>query len=79
MEGRNKRNKKMQVEEQVVQEFPRRCPYCDQIVSYDDLHLKPGENEIKCLSCKRRYIKVVAPSFTEGDHGSRSDNDGTLR
>jgi len=49
----------MQVEEQVVQEFPRRCPYCDQIVSYDDLHLKPGENEIKCLSCKKKYIKVV--------------------
>ena len=47
------------LEEQVVQEFPRRCPYCEQIVSYDDLHLKPGENEIKCLSCKKKYIKVV--------------------
>ena len=47
------------LEEQVVQEFPRRCPYCEQIVSYDDLHLKLGENEIKCLFCKKKYIKVV--------------------
>jgi len=50
---------KRKLEEQVVQEFSRRCPYCEQIVSYDDLHLKPGENEIKCLSCKKKYIKVV--------------------
>ena len=50
---------KRKLEEQVVQEFPRRCPYCEQIVSYDDLHLKPGENEIKCLSCQKKYIKVV--------------------
>ena len=53
---------KKKIEEQVVQEFPYRCPYCDQIVSYDDLHLKPGENEIKCLYCKKKYIKVVIDS-----------------
>jgi hypothetical protein len=23
------------------------------------LHLKPGENEVKCPSCKKKYIKVV--------------------
>ena len=57
---------KKKIEEQVVQEFPYRCPYCEQEVSYDDLHLKPGENEIKCLSCKKKYIKLVTPSLTEG-------------
>ena len=57
--------------EQVIQKFPYRCPYCEQPVSYDDLDLKPGENEVKCPSCKRTYIKLVAPLLTEGDHGSR--------
>ncbi|MBM4307497.1 MAG: hypothetical protein FJ115_00715 [Deltaproteobacteria bacterium] len=64
---------KKKLEEQIVQEFPHRCPYCDQVVSYEDIQLKEGENEIECPSCKRKYIyiKVVAPSFTEGDYGSR--------
>jgi len=26
------------------------------------LHLKPGENEVKCPSCKRTYIKIVPGS-----------------
>jgi rubrerythrin len=48
--------------EQVVQKFLYRCPYCDHFITYDDLHLKPGENEIKCPSCKRTYIKIVPDS-----------------
>jgi transposase-like protein len=58
-------------EEQIVQKLPYRCPYCEQPITYDDLNLKPGENEITCPSCKRTYIKLVAPPLTEGDHGSR--------
>jgi transposase-like protein len=61
---------KKKLEEQVVQKFPHRCPYCDQIISYEKFDLKVGENEIVCPSCKRTYIKLVAPSFTEGDHES---------
>ncbi len=51
---------KKKLEEQVVQEFPYRCPYCDQIVSYKKYDLKSGENVIKCPSCKGEYIKVVS-------------------
>jgi len=59
----NSGNKKMQVEEQVVQEFPYRCPYCEQEVSYKKIKLKVGENVIECPSCKGEYIKVVSSSF----------------
>jgi DNA-directed RNA polymerase subunit RPC12/RpoP len=48
------------MEEQVIQKFSYRCPYCDQPVSYDQFDLKPGENEIECPSCKRIYIKVAS-------------------
>ncbi len=57
--------------EQVVQKLTYRCPYCEQPITYDDLNLKPGENEIQCPFCKRTYIKLVTPSLTESDHGSR--------
>ena len=46
-------------EEQLVQKFPYRCPYCDKVISYEKVNLKVGENEIKCPSCKEVYIKVV--------------------
>ena len=57
--------------EQVIQKLPYRCPYCEQPISYDQSNLKVGENEVICPSCQRTYIKLVAPSLTEGDHGSR--------
>ena len=56
---------KKKLEEQVVQKFPYRCPYCDQIVSYDKFDLKSGENEIECPTCKKKYIKVVSGSLSE--------------
>jgi len=56
---------KRKLGEQVVQEFPHRCPYCEQTITYDQLNLKIGENEIQCPSCKKKYIKVVADSFEE--------------
>ncbi len=62
---------KKEAKEQIIQKFPYRCPYCDQTISYDQFDLKIGENEIQCPSCKKIYIKVVAPSFTEGDNSSR--------
>jgi rubrerythrin len=65
MKGRNKRYKKKELEEQVIQKLPYRCPYCDHPITYDDLHLKPRENEVKCPSCKRNYIKVGSDSFGE--------------
>ena len=60
MNRRSNPHKKKEFEEQWVQKFPRCCPYCDQPVSYDQLDLKVGENEIQCLSCKKTYIKVVS-------------------
>jgi len=51
---------KKRLEGQVVQEFPYRCPYCDQEVSYEKIKLRVGENVIECPSCKKKYIKVVA-------------------
>jgi len=53
------------LEEQVIQKFPYRCPYCDQPVSYDQFDLKIGENKIGCPSCKKIYIKVVGDSFED--------------
>jgi Zn finger protein HypA/HybF involved in hydrogenase expression len=53
------------LEEQVIQKFPYRCPYCDQPISYDQFDLKVGENKIQCPSCKKTYIKVVSGSFKE--------------
>ena len=50
---------KKKLEEQIIQKFPHRCPYCDRPISYDQLDLKEGENEIECPSCKRIYVKVV--------------------
>jgi len=52
--------RKQELEEQVIQKFSYRCPYCDRPVAYDDLHLKPGENEVKCPSSKRVYIKIAS-------------------
>jgi predicted SprT family Zn-dependent metalloprotease len=59
---RNKGPEKKEVEEHLVQEFPYRCPYCDQPISYDPFDLKAGENEIRCSSCRKVYIKVVSDS-----------------
>jgi DNA-directed RNA polymerase subunit RPC12/RpoP len=61
-----------ELEEQIIQKFLYRCPYCDQPISYEQIHLKIGENEIECSSCKRRYIKVVSdispsPSSVKGE------------
>lgn len=69
--GGKKRHKKMEIKEQLVQKFPYRCPYCDRSISYEQFDLKSGENEIQCSSCKKIYIKMVAPSLTEDGHGSR--------
>jgi DNA-directed RNA polymerase subunit RPC12/RpoP len=56
---------KKKLEEQVIQKFSYRCPYCDQPISYDQVDLKMGENEIQCPSCKRIYIKVVSDRLGE--------------
>ena len=47
------------LEEQVIEKFPYRCPYCDQPISYVPFNLREGENEIECPSCKKIYVKVV--------------------
>jgi DNA-directed RNA polymerase subunit RPC12/RpoP len=60
----------MKLEEEIVQQFPYRCPYCDQPVSYDQFDLKIGDNEIQCPSCKRTYIKVVS-DFSHAPHAPR--------
>ncbi|MBP1708629.1 MAG: hypothetical protein H6Q40_418, partial [Deltaproteobacteria bacterium] len=48
--------------EQVVQSFPHCCPYCDQPIAYDQLHLRKGENPVQCPSCQRTFIKVLCDS-----------------
>ena len=45
--------------EQIIQAFPRRCPYCDEPVSDDQSDLRIGENPVECPSCHRIYIRVV--------------------
>jgi DNA-directed RNA polymerase subunit RPC12/RpoP len=65
MNRRNKHHQKKEFEEQLVQKFPYRCPYCDQPISYDPFDLKVGENEIRCFSCKKIFIKVVSDSHKE--------------
>ena len=59
-------------EEQVIQNFPHRCPYCDETISYDTFDLKPGENEIECPSCKKIYIKIISDSLNGPEHSSSS-------
>jgi len=46
-------------EEQLVQKFSYRCPYCNEPISYDQFNLKVGDNEIQCPSCKKIYIKII--------------------
>jgi DNA-directed RNA polymerase subunit RPC12/RpoP len=52
----------MGLEEQVVQKFPYRCPYCDQPVSYDRYDLQEGETPVRCPSCGKTYIRVITES-----------------
>mgnify|MGYP001561920324 CR=1 len=59
MRGRKKRYKKIELEEQLVQKFSYRCPYCNEPISYDQFNLKVGENEIQCPSCKKIYTKII--------------------
>jgi ribosomal protein L37AE/L43A len=63
------------LEEEVVQKFPYRCPYCDHPISYDQFNLRTGENEMKCPSCRKKYIKVVydgaSPSLLIKREGKR--------
>jgi hypothetical protein len=57
---------KRRYDEQVVQSFPHCCPYCDQPIAYDQLHLRKGENPVQCPSCQRTFIKVI-PDSEEGE------------
>jgi hypothetical protein len=68
---RKKGPKKKELEEQLVQKFPYRCPYCDQAISYNQFDLKVGENEIQCFSCKKIYIKVVLNSHDKKSWSAR--------
>jgi len=68
-EGKEERNKmEKRCDEQVVQRFRHRCPYCDQPITYEHLDLKTGENPIRCPSCHRTFIKVVSDSDEGGRH-----------
>jgi DNA-directed RNA polymerase subunit RPC12/RpoP len=57
---------KKKLEEQIIQKFPYRCPYCDEPVSYDQVDLKIGENEIRCPLCNKIYIKVISEEGRKG-------------
>ena len=60
-----KRKMEKRYDEQVVQRFPYRCPYCDDPIEYGHLDLKIGENFIRCPSCHRTFIKII-PDSKEG-------------
>lgn len=47
-------------EEIVIQSWPHRCPYCDEVISYDAYSLVEGENTIVCPSCQKTFIKIVS-------------------
>jgi uncharacterized Zn-finger protein len=64
---KDNRSMKKKLEEQVVQKFSHRCPYCDQTISYDEIELKRGENEIECPSCKKIYICIRGVSPDSGE------------
>lgn len=57
---RKKVNQTRMIDEFVIQKFPNRCPYCEEPISYDSIHLKIGDNEVECPFCKRKFIKVVS-------------------
>lgn len=63
-------------EEQVVQRFPNRCPYCDNEVSYEGINLKTGENEVVCPVCQRTYIKVIFDESNSLSSNRRERGDG---
>jgi len=67
---------KKELEEQVVQKFPHRCPYCDQPICYDQFDLGDGEHEIRCPSCRKIYIKVVGDCFGKGFPRKKPDRKG---
>jgi hypothetical protein len=67
---------KKKFEEQVVQRFPHRCPYCDRPISYDQFDLQDGENEIRCPSCEKIYIKVVGDRLERGFPGKKPNGNG---
>jgi len=73
---------KREMEERVVQKFPHRCPYCDQPLSYEKDSLNPGENEIVCPFCKKKFIKVVleeTPSYRKMKRGIPGRKRGRIR
>lgn len=53
-------------EEFVVQKLEPRCPYCDQVVSYDHVDLRAEENPITCPSCQKVFLKIRSPSKKKG-------------
>jgi uncharacterized C2H2 Zn-finger protein len=56
----------MELQQQVLQRLPHRCPYCDEIVLYEQMNLREGENLILCPTCKKTYVKIISkPSGDE--------------
>lgn len=48
------------VEEILIHSWPHRCPYCDEVISYEGFPLAEGENPIVCPSCQKTFIKIVS-------------------
>jgi hypothetical protein len=49
----------------LIQSWPHRCPYCDEVISYDAYSLDEGENRIVCPSCEKAFIKIVSDTAGE--------------
>ncbi len=64
------------LEEQVVEKFPHRCPYCGLPIRYDQFDLQDGENEIRCPSCGKIYIKVVGDRVGKGFLRKKAEREG---
>ena len=50
----------MELQEQVLQRLPHRCPYCDEVVFYEQMNLKEGDNLVPCPTCKKTYVKIIS-------------------
>ncbi len=51
--------------EQVLGKFPRRCPYCDEILPDGILQEGVDEGPIICPYCGRTFIRVKVPWVEE--------------
>ena len=56
----------MELQEQFLERLPHGCPYCDEIVFYEQMDLKEGDHLILCPTCRKKYVKAIS-KFSEDE------------